>query len=191
MENIQQEKKILRKKVFEINKTYSAKKLSTMSEKIMERLENFTPFKEAKTIGIYHSLKSEVETTNFIKKWLSEKNFYLPVIVEDDMVFRNYISDNSLQKSNYGIQEPLGKDFTDYDKIDLFIVPGVAFDKQLNRMGRGKGYYDRFLYNLNKTIKIGICFDFQLFKYIPVECNDIKMNYIITETEIIGTKITD
>lgn len=191
MENIQQEKKIFRKKVFEINKTYSSKKLSMMSEKIMDNLENFIPFKEAKTIGIYHNLKSEVETSRFINKWLSEKNFYLPVIVEDDMVFRKYISDNTLRMSNYGIQEPLGKDFTDYDKIDVFIVPGIAFDKQLNRIGRGKGYYDRFLYNLNTSIKIGICFDFQLFKYIPVEPNDIKMNYIITETEILGTKNSD
>lgn len=186
MENIVIEKKQLRKKVFELGKSYTEKELAAKSEKIMNILERSDIFQKAKTIFIYHNLKGEVETTCFINKWFSQKDFYLPVIVDDKIVFRKYISDDLLLQSEYGIQEPTGKDFTNNDNIDLIIVPGVAFDHQMNRMGRGKGYYDRFLSNLKSKTKIGICFDFQFFDQIPTNENDIKMDYIITEMEMRG-----
>ncbi|HQG08910.1 MAG TPA: 5-formyltetrahydrofolate cyclo-ligase, partial [Dysgonamonadaceae bacterium] len=74
--------------------------------------------------------------------------------------------------------------FVDFDSIDLIIVPGVAFDRKLNRLGRGKGYYDRLLSQL-KSPKIGICFDFQLLESIPVEDWDIKMDMIVAQNEIV------
>lgn len=187
MENILAEKKCLRKKILEINKSYTEQELSIMSQNIMDILENSTIFKNAESIFIYHSMKGEVETTKFIKKWFSLKDFYLPVIVDNNMFFRKYLSNELLQQSEYGIQEPQGENFTNYDDIDLIIIPGVAFDKHMNRMGRGKGYYDRFLHNLNDKIKIGICFNFQLLEHIPINDNDIKMNYIITESGIFST----
>lgn len=70
------------------------------------------------------------------------------------------------------------------NEIDLIIVPGVAFDRQRNRLGRGKGFYDRLLSTLNVP-KIGISYDFQLKDQIPVEPFDRKMDLIITEKEII------
>ena len=73
----------------------------------------------------------------------------------------------------------------DESEIDLIIVPGVAFDRQLNRMGRGKGYYDRLLSTLQAP-KIGICFDFQLQDTVPTESFDKKMDMIITEKEIVN-----
>lgn len=188
MENILIEKKQLRKKVFEIGKSHTEEELTAKSEKIMNILEKSDIFQKSESIFIYHNLKGEVETTHLINKWLSQKDFYLPVIVNDKIVFRKYISDNLLQQSEYGIQEPTGEDFTNNDSIDLIIVPGVAFDRQMNRMGRGKGYYDRFLNNFKSKTKIGICFDFQLFDQIPANENDIKMDYIITEAEMRGRK---
>ena len=70
------------------------------------------------------------------------------------------------------------------DDIDLIVVPGVAFDRERNRLGRGKGYYDRLLSQL-KASAIGICFDFQLKGQIPTEPFDRKMDLVITEKEII------
>lgn len=105
-------------------------------------------------------------------------------MVKDDIVFRKYVQDTTLKQSSYGIMEPLGDNFTDYKKVDLIIVPGVAFDRKMGRLGRGRGYYDRFL-SLVSAPKMGICFEFQLLDTIPVDTNDIKMDYIVSENEFI------
>ena len=141
-------------------------------------------FQKAKIIFIYNSLKDEVHTKSLIDKWKTEKTFYFPVIDNNNLQFRKYTSDGNMNKSSLGIYEPEGDNFTDYKKVDLIIVPGVAFDRKMNRLGRGKGYYDRFLPKLSAP-KAGICFDFQLRDQIPSETNDIKMDYIISENEII------
>ena len=78
----------------------------------------------------------------------------------------------------YSILEPIGEEFIDIDKIDVVIVPGIAFDKENNRLGRGRGYYDKLLTTAN-AIKVGVCFDFQFFDRIPTEEFDVKMNYVI------------
>ena len=65
------------------------------------------------------------------------------------------------------------------DKIDLVIVPGIAFDKQNNRMGRGKAFYDGILNKLS-GVKVGVCFRFQIVENVPTDEHDIKMNYVIT-----------
>ena len=83
----------------------------------------------------------------------------------------------------FGIIEPLG-DEIDCNIIDFIIVPGVAFDRNLNRLGRGKGYYDRLLSESNAFFA-GIGYQMQVLEKIPVEDHDIKMNCIITEREIL------
>ena len=76
--------------------------------------------------------------------------------------------------------EPIGEEYT--GNIDLIIVPGVIFDREKNRLGYGKGYYDRYLSNKD-IYKIGICFSDQVIDLLPSESHDIKMNIIITEKE--------
>ena len=75
--------------------------------------------------------------------------------------------------------EPSGELFDDYAAIDLAVVPGMAFDIQNNRLGRGKGYYDRMLPKLVNAYKIGVCFSFQRLPGIPAEGNDVKMDEVI------------
>ena len=87
-----------------------------------------------------------------------------------------------LTTGSYGIEEPTGELFTDYAAIDFVAVPGVAFDNAGNRLGRGKGYYDRLLPRLT-AFKAGICFPFQLVKEVPAEPFDIRMDIIITINE--------
>ena len=97
-----------------------------------------------------------------------------------------YAGKESLKTGVFGILEPSEDcEAVPESEIDLIIVPGVAFDRQLNRMGRGKGYYDRLLSTLQAP-KIGICFDFQLQDTVPTESFDKKMDMIITEKEIIN-----
>jgi 5-formyltetrahydrofolate cyclo-ligase len=81
----------------------------------------------------------------------------------------------------FGIGEPTGPIWTDLDAIQIIIVPGVAFDRSGNRMGRGRGFYDRMLKSTVGALKIGIAYDFQMLDEIPVEPHDVKMDRIITE----------
>ena len=80
-----------------------------------------------------------------------------------------------------GIEEPTGTLFTDYAAIDFIAVPGVAFDRNGNRLGRGKGYYDRLLPRIPSAYKAGICFPFQLVEEVPAEPFDIRMDEVITQ----------
>ena len=101
----------------------------------------------------------------------------------DDMLIKPYTTTDELRKSDMGIWEPETQ--REYLKtIDLAIVPGIAFDKKKNRMGRGKGYYDRYLQNKN-IVKIGIGFDFQLLENLPVDAHDVALDIIITPNYLI------
>ena len=89
-----------------------------------------------------------------------------------------------MQKGAFGIWEPKpdGEEAVE-GAIDLIIVPGVAFDRQCHRLGRGRGFYDRLLSSLDVP-KVGICFDFQLVPSVPVESFDYPMDHVVTETKI-------
>ena len=96
---------------------------------------------------------------------------------------RRYTGPRDLQEGAYGIQEPVGSPFTDYAQIDLALIPGVAFDADGHRLGRGRGYYDRFLAShlspLTSHLLIGVCFDFQKVDAVPYDANDIPVNMVI------------
>ena len=184
MEDFSSKKNNVRKEVALLKSKLSRQESNTRSEEVFATLEAIDLFHKAKNIFIYHSLKDEVQTMDFINRWKGEKNFYLPVIDNDDLSFRKFTSQEALTPASLGILEPEGENITDYRKVDLIIVPGVAFDRKMNRLGRGKGYYDRFLAKVSAP-KIGICFDFQLMDQIPAEAYDIKMDYIVSENEIL------
>ena len=81
----------------------------------------------------------------------------------------------------FGIGEPTGPEWTDLDAVKLIVVPGVAFDNKLNRMGRGRGFYDRLLKSTPNAIKVGVAYDFQVLSEIPVEDFDVKMDLVVSE----------
>ena len=151
----------------------------------MKRLEETELFRQASCIALYYSISGEVQTAAFLEKWFDKKLILLPLIVGDDLCLLPYKGKDSLKPGVFGIPEPIDTETTVTESdVDLIIVPGLAFDRQLNRMGRGKGYYDRLLSTIQAP-KIGICFDFQMQKSIPVESFDKKMDMVITEKEII------
>ena len=139
-------------------------------------------FQEAQTVLLYHSMKDEVYTHEFIEKWVAEKKIILPVVVGDELELRIYTGPNDLAISSYGIAEPTGKVFTDYNAIDIAVIPGMAFDQKGNRLGHGKGYYDKLLPHI-PAFKAGICFAFQMIDDIPVDQFDISMDMVITNNE--------
>ena len=98
------------------------------------------------------------------------------------MELRRYSGPADLQRGAFGIFEPTGELFTDYNTIDVAIIPGMAFDAKGHRLGRGKGYYDRFLAKLSpSTYKIGLCFSWQLVDYVPTDEHDIPMDEVIVQ----------
>ena len=102
----------------------------------------------------------------------------LPLIKGNDLQLLLYAGKESLKTGAFGISEPTEDCIAVQEReIDLIIVPGVAFDRQRNRLGRGKGFYDRLLSTLDIP-KIGVCYDFQLKDRIPVEPFDQKMDLI-------------
>lgn len=147
------------------------------SEDVMMKLENTQQFKSAKTILLFHSLPDEVCTHELIEKYASKKKILLPVIDGEKWHIREYKGD--LKTGEYNIQEPTGGNYYDYGSIDLVVVPGVCFDKDKGRVGRGKGYYDRILKEI-KAFKIGVCFDCQLLSKVPAEEWDVKMDQVMT-----------
>ena len=104
---------------------------------------------------LYCSLPDEVYTMDMIHRLHGEgKKIVLPKVISDcEMELREYDGDADLEVGSFGIMEPCGKLFTDYEDIDVAVIPGMAFDKDGNRLGRGKGYYDRFL---NAAVKRGV-----------------------------------
>lgn len=157
-------------------------KIDEKSNIILKRLESMKEFKNAKTIGIYLSKPKEVQTFNLIRKYIKEKEFSVPV-QKECIEFVKLNSLENLIKGKYDILEPKEKEFINYTP-NIIIIPGVAFDLNKNRLGYGKGCYDRFLKGKN-LLKIGIAFDFQIVKNIKTEIHDIKMDIIITEKNII------
>ena len=161
----------------------SCSTLKSLSEEILETLENHPVFRASNTILLYYSLKDEVDTHHFIEKWSARKHILLPVVQGDELEIRSYASPDDLAAGAYGILEPQGETFSDYAAIDLAVVPGVAFDTSGARLGRGKGYYDKLLPKLTAAYKIGICFPFQIVNEIPMEEFDVRMNETISKTQ--------
>jgi 5-formyltetrahydrofolate cyclo-ligase len=178
--NVFQEKNNLRKKIKALKKNYVLSDFKSMSRQIFDRIETLDIFQKSKIVLIYWSLPDEVHTQDFILKWFRTKTILLPAIRNDTLLVKQFSGIESMEEEKkLGIQEPVGESFRDYDQIDLVIVPGLAFDRKNNRLGRGKAYYDKLLSGIT-SYKIGVCFHFQYFENIPVSDNDIKMDYIIT-----------
>lgn len=157
------------------------------SDEIRNNLFKMECIKQAETICTFISAFKEPDTVEIIKElWGQGKKVIVPITdVESSTLSLSYISSmEDMEKGAYGILEPKTVHTADENIIDVILVPGLAFDRNGGRMGFGKGYYDRLLEN-GKAIKIGICYDFQIFKKIPTESHDIPMNFIITEKEIL------
>lgn len=172
------DKKELRSQIRLLKKQHSKESLQEQSKLILSKLENHEAFKEAKIVMLYSSLPDEVQTLEFIERWRNEKRIILPTVVGDDIIPVELGEDIDFAIGDFDILEPQSEPYQ--GSYDLIVVPGMAFDRKGNRIGRGKGYYDRFL-SKHLTIKrIGICFNFQLVEEVPTEDNDIRMNEVIS-----------
>lgn len=160
-----------------VKKRHTPEQLDAQSALIMEALESTPQFQKAQTVMLYSSLPDEVRTTAFIEKWRNRKRIILPTVVGDDIVPVELTPDTPFAIGDFNILEPQNRPYT--GGYDLIVVPGMAFDRVGNRLGRGKGYYDRFLSQNQSVYKIGICFGFQIVGNVPTEPTDIRMDEVL------------
>lgn len=161
--------------------------VSEMSGRIAAALFSLDVFKEAKTVCAYMSSFKEPETRGIISELLRRGvRVAVPITHTDTgLLSLSYIDDaDAVQKGAYGIYEPAAVKRADICDMNAVLVPGLAFDRGGGRMGFGKGYYDRLL-NGSNAVKIGLCYGFQLADALPLEEHDVRMDFIITEREII------
>ncbi|MDO5446753.1 MAG: 5-formyltetrahydrofolate cyclo-ligase [Prevotellaceae bacterium] len=171
----------LRKSIKALKDSYSDAELAALSRSIVAEIMADADVKKAKVIAAYYSLPDEVCTHQLVDKLSRQgKTVLLPAIVDGDLELHQYQSATAMVIGEYNILEPDGSAFTALDKIDLILVPGMAFDSKGNRLGRGKGYYDRLLPKMPEAIKIGVCFPFQLLPSIPTEPHDVRMTKVIS-----------
>ncbi len=151
------------------------------NKKILSQLTSQDFYKKAKTVMTYVSFGDEVDTHRLIEKMLEdEKILCAPkCITKTEMEARKFCDFSDLSVGAYGILEPMGEIIKSFD---LIIVPGVAFNENLHRIGYGAGYYDRFL-SENKAVTVGLFYEVQKSDFLA-DSRDYPLDYIITEEKI-------
>ena len=200
MEN---EKKLLRKKIRQklVEENQNQKEVEKKSLYAQENLLNLEKLKASNNILLFVSYGNEIKTETLLEELLkSGKKVFLPRTEKDDMDFFQTSNTESIENQteigDFGIVVPkknlkmlspkeIGKDF-------LILIPGLAFDKKGNRLGKGKGFYDKYLENVlqckskdNYPMLVGFCYDFQIVDEVPTEKSDIPVDYVVSETRII------
>lgn len=177
------DKSQIRKKIKDLRSMLLDMEKDAAASDVFSCLEKSPAFMVAENILMYHSLPDELPTRSFIKKWNSKKRFFLPRVNGVNLDILPY-DESRLELGSFHIEEPKGNNVVDPSTIEVIIVPGVAYDRNGNRIGRGKGFYDRLLAE-TKAVKIGVGYGFQLFDEIPAESHDIRMDFIITPNHCI------
>ena len=177
-------KETLRREIRRLKQQYTPSQLEELSGPIIARLRPL--LSDARVVLAYYSLPDEVFTHQLVDDLVAEgKTVLLPRVVDDTtMELRRYTGRQDMAEGALHIMEPIGERLTDYALIDVVLVPGIAFDAAGHRLGRGRGYYDRFLRTMGtvpivRPRFIGLCFDFQKVPSVPVDPTDIPVNQVI------------
>lgn len=187
-------KKDIRERLLQKRNNHPEEELVKKSRKIKERLFLTGEYIQAENILFYVSKGKEVRTEEVIKESIGRKRVLIPVTDTEKhtitpVEIENY--DEDLAPGNFSILEPkedIREEFP-LEDIDTVIVPGIAFDRRGNRVGYGKGYYDKLLSQMTDVMTIGLAYRFQLVERIPAEKHDVAVKKIITEKETIDCEI--
>ena len=149
-----------------------------MSDKLCDRLRSQQAFQDAKIVMMYYPIQNEPDLRPLMDEYKDTKIILLPVAHRKRIEMRQYKGREDLHRGHFGIPEPSGAAFE--GEPDLIIVPGVAFDEEANRLGRGGGYYDRFLKYFHRARKYAVAYDFQLVKKVPMAAFDVRIDGVFT-----------
>ena len=171
----------LRKEIRNKRESMSREEIAEKSRIITRKFLNSDYYKNSNVIMSYISIKNEIDMKEINEKIISDgKKLILPVIERENIKSVQIDSYENMEEKKFGVIEPISGKEVDKSEIDLIIVPGVAFDIKGNRIGFGKGYYDRFLKGYSGK-KIVLAYDFQVVENIDAEEHDERVEEIITE----------
>lgn len=189
---ISRKKKELREKLLERLLSLAESEIKRRSNNVEDRLSELPIYKKAKTVMVYYPLAGEVDILEMVRKAFGEKRFCFPVTdlkTKSLRAFEVKNLDEDFITGPFRIKEPDMQKTKEVDisEIDMVIIPGLAFDYQRNRLGRGVGFYDRFLKSLPPTTKkVGVAFEFQILKSLPIHLSlDQKVDIIVSEKFVI------
>lgn len=142
-------------------------------------------FRDAKRIFLYLTHRGEVSTDRLIARYMRTKKLFLPCVREREIAPAPVISETNYVNGTFNVREPHCANIPSFRnaRFDLVIVPGVVFDMYGNRIGYGKGYFDRFLKTVDCTI-IALCFEFQIVENIETHPYDVPVDFLVTEKAI-------
>lgn len=157
----------------------------------MNRLIRTTLFKHSQHIACYFAVKNEFDCAPIMKAiWEAKKNCYLPILsTSKTLNFGLYESHTSLKTNRFHVFEPDVSSYFPAEQLDIVLMPLVAFDLQGGRLGMGGGYYDRtFQFLHHKTSRkpfiLGLAYEFQKMKHIPIDLWDVSMDGVLTEEKL-------
>jgi 5-formyltetrahydrofolate cyclo-ligase len=179
-------KQHIRKMISAKRQALSNHDIEPASRHIVATILEQPAFQKAQCVALYKAIFGEVTLEPLFEHcWAQNKRTLIPVFNPETKRYELIEVDAVTQykTGNYGIQEPIPPHRLKSEEIDLFLVPGVAFDRTGNRLGRGGGYYDRML-ALSTAPRIGICFHFQLLDQLPTEPHDVPVQIIITDKTV-------
>lgn len=173
------DKKELRRVVRERLSSVADSEREARSELLCKSLLNTLLEYEGGVVALYSPLPDEVQVWPLITAISLSCTVVLPRVEGDTMRFFTY-SEHSMEKGAYGILEPVNGRCVAPSEIDAIVVPGVAFTEEGARMGRGKGYYDKYMSQPGfRAVKIGLCFKEQLLGSLPVEEHDVSVHRVV------------
>ena len=183
------QKETLRRVMQKKRSQIDSKAKARFSAAIRDKLLGLDCVKEAACIMAYYSYNNEPDLMEFVHICLDMgKCTALPYVAgKGDIIAVEYNRECMMKSNIYGIPEPVIMNESELEEPDVVIVPGIAFDENLHRIGFGGGYYDRFLEQTD-AIKIGVCFDTQIVERIPTDPHDVAMDLVITEKRILGIR---
>lgn len=170
----------LRQEIRRRKKLAAESELQRQSNVVCQRILSCEWWKASRIVLLYSALPDEVDVQLLIDDAMRVgKLVLLPVVAGEILHLHPFDGETTI--GAFGISEPVvkGESFVDYDKIDVAIIPGMAFDEHNHRLGRGKGFYDRLLSECKNVRKVGVCFDFQYLEAIPAEEHDVLMDAIV------------
>lgn len=189
---LEREKQGIRQKLLERLLSLTKEEIKRRSKNVEDKLSELSIYRAAKVIMAYYPLQGEVDILDKIRKDIGSKRFCFPVMdlkAKNLRIFESANLDEDFVLGPWAVMQPDTKKTKEVDikEIDMVIVPGLAFDKQRNRLGRGAGFYDRFLRNITPlTKKVGLAFKFQILENLPTNLShDQKVDTIVSEDSVI------
>ncbi len=139
---------------------------------------------DCQSVCVYNAMPSEISTKAILEELMGKIEVYMPVVRGEDMYMVKVDTYSQFEVGAFGISEPIGQLVSAENvNIDVCITPMLGADKQLGRLGKGKGYYDKFFAKVQCT-KVGLCYETQIVDDVQSESWDIPMDYVVTEKGI-------